>query len=430
MKQILILGAGISGLTLGWLLKQRHGNNIKLTILEKNHRAGGWIQTINHEGFLFEQGPRSCRPGGTGVATLKLIKELGLEKEVILAAPAAKKRYLYYRKQLHQLPTNPFSMLFSPLMKGVVSALLHEWQTPPSNQEDETIYSFISRRLSPDIAERLMDPLTSGIYAGDIRQLSIRSCFPLLHQWEQNHGSLLKGMWKSKKSKQGSIFSLRRGMETLTQTLAQKLDSHLILNCEVSGIEASSDKILVSTVDGRQWEADHLYAAIPSQQAYQLGMIKTAIPATSVAVVNMGWKKNVLKKEGFGYLIPSSEKEEILGTVWDSSTFPQQNHSTQETRMTVMIGGTHMKDFNEKKFDEIALRSLNTHLNITTPPDAINIKIAKKSIPQYQLGHLQKVDDIQREIRAFSNRVTLLGNSYYGVSVNDCINEATKILST
>ena len=145
------------------------------------------FQTIRNHEFLFEQGPRSCRPKGNGVETLKLIEDLGLQDQVIPGDPSSSMRYLYTGGKLEALPNGLFSFFMSPLTNGVFKAIWRDLTTAP-DPNDETIYSFISRRFSPGIAERLIDPMATGIYAGDIRKLSITSCFPLLKQWEKENG--------------------------------------------------------------------------------------------------------------------------------------------------------------------------------------------------------------------------------------------------
>ncbi len=159
MRHIVILGAGISGLSTAWFLKKRFGKEIALTIIDKSKRPGGWMQTSHTGGFLFEQGPHSCRATGAGLATLQLAEELGLQDHVVTADPASHIRYLYHNQSLQRLPTGPLSCLFSPLMKGIIPALIRDWRTPPGNQDDESIYDFFSRRFGPSIAERFADYL-------------------------------------------------------------------------------------------------------------------------------------------------------------------------------------------------------------------------------------------------------------------------------
>lgn len=444
MKRIVILGAGISGLSLGWFLKRRFGSRISLHILEKSNRPGGWIQTSRKDGFLFEQGPRSCRSTGSGVETLKLLEQLGMEEEVIVADPSSYYRYLWLNKKLRLLPTGPLSFLFSPLMWGVIPACIRDLFIRPSIDEDESIYHFIKRRFSPSIAEKLIDPLATGIYAGDIRKLSIKSCFPVLHEFEQQGGSVLRGMIKRRKKRKhysskfvqdiqkASIFSLKGGMEDLTDELACRLDDHIIYSSEVKAIHCSPMRAAVELENGTAFEANHIYSTIP---AYSLALLfgnvhqeitkhLLAIPSVSVAIVSLGYHSKALKKKGFGYLIPSKEKEDILGVIWNSSVFPQQNQIPEETRLTVMIGGAHMsnfKDYSEENFLDIARNAINRHLGIDAEPDTSQVKAAHQAIPQYLVGYSSRVSNIKNILSRIFPKLTLHGNSFHGVSVNDCI---------
>lgn len=419
-RKIVILGAGISGLTSAWNIRKQMGSEVLITILEKSHRVGGWIQTIHKDGFLFEQGPRSCRSKGTGTETLKLIEDLGLQDQVIVADSSARFRYLYTDHKLQKLPYNLTSFLFSPLMKGVIPALWNEWRTVPGTG-DETIYDFISRRFSSHVAQQLIDPVVTGIYAGDIRQLSIRSCFPLLSNLEQKYGSVLKGLLFGKKIKtqlspfirnvqKSPIFSLKGGMESLTKELERQLKDSIRLNCYAEKFEYAEDGVTIKLNNGTTLQADHVISTLPREELHY----------ATVAVVNFGYRGQVLKERGFGYLIPSNENESILGCVWDSSVFPTQNN-LGTTVLSVMMGGIHHPEIVNQSEDEcirIALESLKRHLGIYVEPDVVAFKLAKHAIPQYSVGHIALTEDLRGEL---SSRLTWIGTAFGGVSVNDCV---------
>ncbi|MBS4168191.1 protoporphyrinogen oxidase [Parachlamydia sp. AcF125] len=448
-SHIVILGAGISGLTLAWSLKRRFGNRIRMTILEKGNRTGGSIHTHHQDGFLFEYGPRSCRPSGTGLETLKLIEALKLEEEVIAESPLAKKRYLWKNQKLHPFPSSFFSFFTSPLTRTTIWPIVREFLKPKALSCDESISSFFSRRFSSEIAKTLLDPLVSGIYAGDIDQLSIRSCFPLLYQWEQTYGSVGKGLLFSPKKRKNltdfqekmqktSLFSFQKGMETLPKVLSGYLNSELKLNHLVAALEFSQKKIKIHLHNQPMIEADYLFSTLPS---YALAKLIThpelakqlnSIPHTPIAVVNLGWHQPVLSHQGFGFLIPSSEKEQILGIVWDSSVFPSQNAHPSQTRLTVMIGGAHFcphlfNTLDTSLFNSIAIKALKKYLNILQPPDTSVVKVIPQAIPQYLVGHHQKVETIQNIVSQMRSPFQIIGSSFFGVSLNDCIAQSVQI---
>lgn len=443
MKKVTILGGGISGLAYAWFLK-KNSPDLEITILEKEDRLGGWIHTTENQGFLFEQGPRSCRPFGSGEATLALIQELGLEDDVILGEAAAHKRFLYFGNKLHSLPGGVFSLFRTPWFWPLLPALVKEYYKPAQKHSEETIEAFFTRRFNRKIADLLIDPMVSGIYAGDIRQLSLKSCFPTFYQWEQQHGSLLKGLLFAprkrtqnpfiQKVQKSSLFTLKNGMKSLIDALQHKLEAQILLSSAAEGLSFTNKGIDIH-LKGRSLQTDHIVFALPAPALARLLLPHhpllaeklNQIPYSSVASVQMGYHQQVLKQQGFGYLVPSSEKENILGMIWESSAFPKLNRTPEETRLSVMIGGPQLAGFDahsQKEFKQIALEAAERHLGITQKPAFINCTLSKQAIPQYLLGHEDLVRSIEKDLAMLSPAITLLGNSFYGVSVNDCIAQA------
>lgn len=445
MKNIVILGGGISGLALLWYLKKRLKNAASIILLEKSSRVGGWIRTIQKEGFLFEQGPHSYRGGIQGRATLQLIEELGLQEEVITANPVASQRFLYLNKQLQQLPNTIFSFLFSPLTRNLILNLAREWRIPPGVAVDESIYSFFSRRIGKEAVETFLDPLTSGIYAGNIHELSARSCFSILFEWERQYGSLLKGFFMSrfskneiattsfiKKMEKKGLFSFKNGMEVLPKTLTNRLKEHILTEHEVNHMHFNSQNIELKLTNGKILNADRVYSALPPAELSSLLRLHypqsaeflRSIPSASIATINLGYKQKILSREGFGYLVPSKEKESILGMIWDSSIFPQQAGWSQETRLTAMIGGTRMNNFSDyypEDFLQMALKAVSSHLNIDVEPDVSDIHIGYSAIPQYTVGYEEKKSAFFQTINP---NLKVLGSCFHGISINDCITVA------
>lgn len=346
--KVLILGGGITGLSAAWYL-QKQSPHVKITLLEKENRIGGWIRSSCEEGYLFEQGPRTFQMARSP-HLLELIRELNLT--LIPSDPAAKKRFILHKGKLR----TPLSFL--PMM---IPRLIREFFVPPSEQEDESIYDFASRRFSPKMAELLFDPLTLGIYAGDIRKLSIRSCFPTLYKWEREKGSVLKGLFSMPKSKMRGLFTLKGGMETLIHALKQKLSIEVVLNSSVEMIGESE-----VFAKGKTWNADRIISALPQP-----------FPHRSIWVVHLVFSGDVLRKKGFGYLVPTVEKEALLGCIFDSVIFPD---GTPTTRLTAMVRSE------EEKPLEVALEALSRHIGINQEPIYRSTFFAKEAIPQLEVG--------------------------------------------
>lgn len=447
-EHIVILGAGISGLATGWFLKQRLGEQIRLTLIEKSSRAGGWIQTIQTEEFLFEQGPRSCRTKGIGQETLALIEALELQDQVLVPHPDARNRYIYTPRGLQRLPRHLWEIPFNPLTRSWMSALWRDWQMPKSQVEDESIEAFFSRRLGRSWVDQLIDPFVSGIYAGDCRRLSLRSCFPLFHQWEQQQGSLLRGAWSHRASplfqssfiqsiRRFPLFSFKQGMESLPRTLAEALKDCLLLNQTVRGLAFDAGGVEVQLANGKPIRADHIISTLPTSalssllpsSPYLVDKLNE-LPYATVFIVNLGFRASVLSFKGFGYLIPSHLNLPVLGCVWDSSIFPQQNLEANQTRLTVMMGGRHhpeVEQTSEQEMVECALRTIFQHLGIRATPQVVQVKKAQHAIPQYEIGYALWKKEVQEAAHLLFPRLTLSGSAWTGVSINDCIAQARQL---
>ena len=411
-KRVVILGAGISGLSLAWYLR----NKYDVVLAEASDRPGGWIRTHQQEGFLFEGGPHSFRTEGHGT-TLVLIDELGLTPDLITANTTD--QFLFYQQRLHQVPKGIFSLLTSRLTRDLLPSLCREWNAPKALGE-ESVQAFAERRLGASIAARFVDPMVSGIYAGDPSKLSVSSCFPKLCQMERNHGSLIKALLWGPKSPPSKVMSLKGGMQSLTDRLAELLKNQIHFGKSATQVTFGKE-VEVLLADGSTLTADHLYAAIPAWQMAKLLPIPQLkqIPFSSVVAVSLGYKKNILSHRGFGYLVPNIENKKILGVIWDSCVFPQQNRHSGETRVTVMMGGTRqpdLLDWCDQELIALACREVSE-----VQPDASLVVRAHRAIPQYELGFMQLRNQIEQ---LCPESCTLLGNSYFGVSINDCIQQA------
>ena len=440
---IVILGAGISGLSTAWFLQKRFGDEVKLTIIDQADRVGGWIRTHQDGAHLFEMGPRSLRTAGAGAETLQLVEELGLQKQVVSADEGSKVRYLWMDGKLQKLPNGLLSCLGNRLTKGLFGTLWRERKVPRYLGSDESIDGFIRRRFGANFASQLADPMVSGIFAGNSEELSIRACFPNIHRMEQQFGSVVRGMMKSRRTapfnespfirsmQRRSMFSFKEGLEMLPNALKQHLKADFMLSSEVMGFSVQGEKVAVMT-NRQTVDASHVVSTIPAHTLAPLVQPYDAMAATdlaeltrtSVIVVGVGYSSSVLKQRGFGYLIPQTEKEKILGVVWDSSIFPEQNRTDEETRLTVMMGGAHHPDlmqFSDPQIRSIALDALLRHLGIEGSPETISIFRANNAIPQYKVGHDDQVAFLQKRIADKLPFLTLGGNSYGGISVNDCV---------
>ncbi len=412
MRRVLILGAGISGLSLAWRLR----NQCEVIVAEASDRVGGWIRTHRHQGYLFEGGPHSFRKGE---ATLALIDELGLTPHLIAADTTD--QYLYFRNRIQKVPKSLFSFLTSPLTYDLLPSLWREWRAAKGTGE-ESIQAFAERRFGSAVASRFFDSMVSGIFAGDPTKLSLQACFPQMYQTEQEQGSLVRKALFKAKSEGPSVFSLRGGLQQLTDTLAEHLAPRIQLGKEATKISFEKE-VQVAFQDGTLLSIDHVYAAIPAWRLAKLLPIPqlTQIPFASVAAVSLGYRRRILAHKGFGYLVPAAENQSILGTIWDSEVFPQHNSHPEETRVTVMMGGVRRPDLVDRSDEELIDLARRTVSGAV--PDVSLVTRARYAIPQYEVGFSHLLDQIQK---ACPPSCTLLGNSYYGVAINDCIQRSNQ----
>src|SRR5271154_2897447 len=367
--QVVVIGGGISGLACAYRLWQL---GVPVTLLEADDRVGGLIGTVELEGFLFETGPQSFQ--GTD-SVLDLIRELGLEVDLCQADPRAP-RYVVRRGRLEKLPMSPQAVLRSSLLGvgarwRIASEALRSTKPPT---EEESVAQFVRRKFGHEILEYLVSPFVSGVYAGDPEKLSLRAAFPSLEEWERTYGSVLRGAMKSRTPKGASqghppLCSFNHGMAMLTRTMAAKLGESVRLGARVDAVTVNGQpgaaRYQISfTQNGRAesiearsvviatpaYTASHLVSTISAPLARALSGIAYA----GMAVVGSAYysKQVGTVMDGFGVLIPRSEKYRTLGFVWNSALFPDRG-AEGRTIVTSMIGGATDPEIIEKGDEEI-----------------------------------------------------------------------------
>ncbi|XP_075419979.1 protoporphyrinogen oxidase isoform X1 [Tenrec ecaudatus] len=458
-RTVVVLGGGISGLAASYHLS-RAPNPPKVVVVESSQRLGGWIRSVRGpNGAIFELGPRGIRPAGAlGARTLLMVSELGLDSEVLPVRgdhPAAQNRFLYVGGALHVLPTGLRGLFrpSPPFTKPLFWAGLRELTKPRGKEPDETVHSFAQRRLGPEVASIAMDSLCRGVFAGDSRELSVRSCFPSLFQAEQTHRSVLLGLLlgagqspqpdsaliRQARAERWSQWSLRGGLETLPQALATHLTNRgvcILRGQPVQGLSLQPEGRWKVSLGNSSLEADHVISAVPASvlshllpaEAALLARALCAIPAVSVAVVNLQYHGANLPVQGFGHLVPSSEDPGVLGIVYDSVAFPEQDGNPPGLRVTVMLGGSWLQmqeaggqGLSEQLFQQQAENAVATQLGLKESPSHCLVHLHKNCIPQYTLGHWKKLESAAQFLADHRLPLTLAGASYDGVAVNDCI---------
>uniref|UniRef100_A0AAV2MFM6 Protoporphyrinogen oxidase n=1 Tax=Knipowitschia caucasica TaxID=637954 RepID=A0AAV2MFM6_KNICA len=451
---------GIGGLSAAFYLS-RSAQVSKVVVLEGSARVGGWLWSNRRpDGAVFELGPRGVRPvGPTGRNTLNMVEELGLESEVLPVSQdhvASQKRFLFVRGQLWEMPRGLSGLLrpTPPFSRALLPLLLSEVFVSRAEDQDETLHSFVSRRFSSELADIAVSSLCRGVFAGDSRKLSVRACFPDLHRAESQRGSVVLGMLLGTvgrpdvapgplalraQRERWAQWSLRSGLESLPEALKLQLQSRgveLHTGAQVRGLQRTDSGWTVQTESG-PISADHIVSALPAQalgsvlpsSCSALASLLEQVSCVTVAVVSLEYSSAVLPVQGFGHLLPASEDPAVLGVVYDSVFFPQHNSPEGDsTRLTVMMGGAWFQqvfgDPDHVSTDLLlsrAVSAVTTHLGVKQLPVWSNVALHRDCIPQYYLGHAQRVELMRSWIRDADLPLSLVGSSYDGVSVNDVI---------
>ena len=434
---VAVVGGGISGLACALRLQQLGS---PVTLLEANSRPGGLIGTVERNGFLFESGPQSFQ--GTE-ALLGLIRNLGIESELCKADPRAP-RFVLRQGRLRKIPMAPQGILTSSVLGmgsrwRIISEGLRRTTTPT---EEESVAQFVRRKFGHEILEYLVSPFVSGVYAGDPEKLSLRAAFPTLEQWERQYGSVLRGAMKSRPAKgarQGPpvLCSFLRGMGVLTEAMFANLGANAKSGANVDAVTKADQGFQIQvTRDGRSeqmnaravvlatptYVASHIAAPLSAKAAQTLSGIAYA----PVVVVAAGYHshQSAAALNGFGVLIPRSEKFRTLGIVWNSSLFPNRAPQGQMT-ITSILGGATDSAIIEKSDGEIIATAVQEHsriLKIAGSPIISAIWKHPRALPQYNLGHAHAVREI-REAERIIPGLYFAGNYLEGPSIGKCVEQ-------
>lgn len=436
LRQAIVVGAGISGLGCALRLAEM---GIGVRVLEAAEQPGGMISTVERDGFLFESGPQSFQMTPD---LQELIRAANFESELIEADPKTP-RYVLLNGKLRPAPMSPPTLLSTSLLgMGSKVRLLGEafrHSKPPAH--DESFADFVRRKFGTEILEHLAGPFASGAFAGDPEQLSLRSTFPSMAQWEEEYGSIIRGAMKSRGNgprTRPTLAGFKRGMASFIAALVRKLGSGVTNGIRVDSLESAGNAgwsiHFTGMPTAETLQADAIVIATPAHEAARLvnkfakGLSTTlsGIPYAPVAVVAEGYRREHVGHalNGFGFLVPRKEGLRTLGNIWNSSLFPGRAPAGM-VLMTSFIGGATDPRILEMSEEQIANQvrvEIGKVLQITGPPAAQQVWIHAKALPQYNLGHAERVQAIQNEIENYRG-IFVTGNYLEGPSIGSCISQ-------
>jgi oxygen-dependent protoporphyrinogen oxidase len=450
IRDVVVVGGGISGLTAAWHLR-RGGADVAL--IEAQQRVGGSIQTEQRDGFLLEQGPFNVIVRDP--AFEELLTALGDRINVVTASEAARKRYIYRHGRIHAVPTGPVRLFHTPLLSfgGACRAMRGLCVSRRGGGADTTIAEFAERRFGAEVADTLVSAAVAGILAGDTRRLSAYACFPVLKDFDMHSFSPLgrtlrrvprmirKRRDPKLRRKWRGLVSLDRGLGGLCAALADELGANVYTGCRLRAIHMrdgnlrnGSFALAVDTAVGpRELQCRRLVLATPAREAaHQLEELAPAasrllagVESASLTVLNLAFRRADIAHplDGFGFLVPHNEPRfPLLGVLWADSAFP--HHAPPGYRLLrVFVGGPRTLDLAQCADDELmhtACAALTDLLDLRGAPALVQVCRYAEALPQYHVGHEQRMAEVQRHIARIPG-LALAGNYLAGVSINDCI---------
>lgn len=431
-KKTAIVGAGITGITAARLLQKR-GHTVE--VFEKNAEPGGAIRTVNTDGWLTEYGPNTLLLKDAMVRDF--IREIGLEQDQLVANESASKRYIVRDGVLKALPSSMKEAITTTVFQpaGKLRVLLEPF-IPRYNGEEETVASFVKRRLGQEILDYGLNPFVAGIYANRPEYLSLKHAFPAMFNLEKEYRSLIWGALagSGKRKKEGRIprklISFKGGLQQLPLTIAEGVRVHY--SSKVKSIQKKTDGWFISTDHDEAGPFDDVIINVPVYQwSKKLLPIKeySDLPKTEInypplSVLHLGFSKKDVQHplDGFGFLVPEKEERDILGALFSSTLFegraPEGHHL-----LTVFIGGgrePEKANLSTEKLVKIVEDELKQLIGLKGKHRFKEHVFWPKAIPGYHVGYgemLDKFDSMERE----NPGLHLAGNFRNGISVPDCI---------
>ena len=454
MKKIIIIGGGIAGLAAAFRIQReiKEGANLECILLEGSNHFGGKISTEKLDGFIIERGPDSFisqKP-----AAIQLCKQLGLEDRLTGTNPGTPSTFVYTGGKLVTMPDGlslmiptkflPFALtpLFS--LPGKIRMAFDLLIPKKQDNGDESLASFVRRRMGEEALNKMAEPMLAGIYASDPEKMSITSTFPMFVETEKKYRSLILGMLARKKamlmnavkrpSSSYSLFmTLKDGLGEMVDAVIKKSpDIQFKSGTKVVDIERNKEKWHLKLDDGSENHVDSVIVATPGTVTAKLlqnitpdsAELLNSIHYVSTATVTLGYKKEGFSHslDGFGFVVPKAEGCSILACTWTSSKFPHRAPKDY-VMLRCYVGGALQEEIAEKDtetLETLVRKDLQQIMGITETPIFCKIFKNNKSNVQYHVNHSQKIDSIMEDLKNYPG-LFLAGSAYRGIGIPDCI---------
>jgi oxygen-dependent protoporphyrinogen oxidase len=454
VRRVIVIGAGITGLAAAHHLGELAAScemPLEVTIVERGDRAGGPLKTIRRDGFIMEAGADSILAEKPWAA--ELARRIGLGDELIPTRAEFRRTLVVRAGRLVEIPDG-FSLLaparlgpvlrsplFSPL--GKLRIMLEPFIPARRDGRDESLASFVTRRLGREVLDRVAQPLAGGIYTADPARLSVQATMPRFVEMERKFGSLVRGLRAAERTRAAQsagtsgarwnlFVGLRSGMGTLADALAARLAQSIRYRAEASALTRAGAKWKVELADGAALDADAVICAAPAPAAAHLmaphhqplSERLRSIGYASAAVVNLTyrWSDFPALPRTFGFVVPIAERRKIIAGSFSSLKY-EGRAPAGWIIARVFVGGVLQADMMRLADDQMiaaARDELRQLLGVAAAPSIAEVQRWPDAMPQYEVGHLDRVGQIERDAAQFPALV-LAGAAYRGVGIPDCV---------
>jgi oxygen-dependent protoporphyrinogen oxidase len=434
-QHVVIIGGGIAGLSAAYDLARAGINH---TLFEKNARLGGVIETRHQDGCVLECGPDSFITSKPEVVTL--LKELGLDGELIGSNDFQRTTYIVKNGKLVPLPEGVMMIVPTKVMPMVRSNLL-SWGTKirmgfellrrPQTNPDRSVAAFVIDHFGQETLDYLAEPLLSGVYGGDPKELSVNSVLARFVDMEKTTGSLGRAVMGAKNPPPpgGSLFkTLASGLGTMIDALGSYANvRHAPVEAVVRRGEAFAVRVLGDWLD-----ASAVIVATPGPQAVPLldgidpevARLLGTIPYSSSALVSLIYDESKFdgQRAGFGFLVPKKERLRLAAATFVGTKFP---HRAPDDRILLRcffggIGDEAIMRESDDSMVAIARSELKRLLGLTAAPLFTMVSRWPSSMAQYTVGHSVRIAEIKKRVDAIPG-LHLAGNGYDGIGIPDCV---------
>ncbi len=459
MKRVAIIGGGIAGLSAAWYLEKarRGGAAVEWTLFEKSERLGGVIKTEHRDGYVLEAGPDSfltIKPDGA-----QLCRDLGIDDQLISSNDSERKTYILVKGRLVPIPDG-LQFMVPTRVWPMVTTTLFSWDTKLRmaaeffslsgiQRHDEPVAAFVRRHFGQQMVERVAEPLLAGVYGGDAESLSMRAVLPRFVEMEREHGSLARATLRARQrsqvrelaqgrdgrnvaTAQPLFTSLKSGVQQMVDAIVASLPARsLRLGQRELSLRRSGDEwVIESAGSGQRFDA--VLLAVPAPVASgllqplqpKLGWLLGKIHYTSSVAVALAYDKAALPP-GHGFLVPRAEGRKMLACTFVHEKFP---HRAPEgtALLRCFLSSSRVPDllsYSDDQLRELVQGELDTILQLGAEPSVTRVFRWECALPQYETGHLDRVAEIEK-LLAETPGVHIMGNSFYGIGIPDCIRSA------